>query len=360
MRAAVLHSSPGPLEIEDLTLDAPGPREVRIRTTNAGLCHSDLHFMDGSWQIGGPTVMGHEGAGVVEAVGSEVRYVEPGDHVITCVSVFCGTCRYCTNGQMTLCANRAQVTERGRATLETPSGEPRAAFADLGTFGEEMLVHEHGVVKIRDDMPLDKAALIGCGVTTGLGAVFRTARVEPGSSVAIIGCGGIGLSAMQGARIAGAAQIIAVDVTAKKLEQAKALGATAIVNAAESDPVEAVKELSRGGVDHAFEAIGKTATAEQAFAMLAPGGTATVIGMIPVGDSVSIPGFELFAQEKKIQGSNMGSNQFRTDMPRFIELYLDGRLKLDEMVSRHITLDEINAGYDAMRRAEGTRSVIVF
>jgi S-(hydroxymethyl)glutathione dehydrogenase/alcohol dehydrogenase len=208
-------------------------------------------------------------------------------------------------------------------------------------------------------MPLDRAALIGCAVTTGLGAVFNTAKVPPGSSVAVLGCGGVGLNAVQGAAIAGAGRIIAVDTLPWKLELAREFGATDVINAADGDPVEHVLELTDGGVEYSFEAIGLKITAEQSFAMLRKGGTATIIGMIPEGQRIELPGSE-FLDEKKIQGSNMGSNRFRIDMPRYVDLYLSGRLKLDELVSRRITLDEVNDGFEAMRRGEVARSVIVF
>jgi S-(hydroxymethyl)glutathione dehydrogenase/alcohol dehydrogenase len=249
---------------------------------------------------------------------------------------------------------------RSKPALTNRAVAAVSAFASLGAFAEQMLVHEHGVVKIRDEMPLDKASLIGCGVTTGLGAAFRTAAVKPASSVAIVGCGGIGLAALQGAKLCGAAPIIAVDISAEKLAVAQLLGATHVVNAREVDAVDAVRDLTGGGVDYSFEAIGTKATAEQCFAMLRRGGTATVIGMVPLGANIEIPGAELFMNEKKIQGSLMGSNQFRTDMPWFVELYLDGRLKLDEMVSAHRPLQDINAGYDAMRNGTITRTVIDF
>jgi S-(hydroxymethyl)glutathione dehydrogenase/alcohol dehydrogenase len=360
MRAAVLREIPGRLEIDDVTLGTPGPREVLVRTAAAGLCHSDLHFMEGKYPHPTPVVMGHESAGVVEAVGDQVTYVKPGDHVITCLSVYCGNCEHCLTGHLSLCQSREHVQR-------APDGEPRLSkdgsmvfqFADLSSFAEQMLVHEHAVVKIREDMPLDRAALIGCGVTTGVGAVFNTAKVEPGSTVAVIGAGGIGLNCIQGAAIAGAGRVIAVDMVPMKLDLAKQFGATDLVDASAGDPVAQVQELSGGGVHYSFEAIGLKVTAEQAFAMLRRGGTATVIGMIPFGQTVELPGYE-FLYEKKIQGSNMGSNRFRVDMPRYIDLYLDGRLKLDELVSARIKLDEVNEGFEAMKAGEVARSVIVF
>jgi S-(hydroxymethyl)glutathione dehydrogenase / alcohol dehydrogenase len=361
MRAAVLSQVPGKLEIEEVQTTAIGPNEVLITTSAAGLCHSDLHFMEGKYPYFLPVVMGHESAGVVEAVGDQVTYVQPGDHVITCLSVYCGNCEPCLTGHLSLCADKAAVQRPldQPQRLQAPDGSPVYQFLDMSSFAEQMLVHEHGLVKISKDMPLDKAALIGCGVTTGLGAVFNTAKVEPGSTVAVIGCGGIGLNAIQGARIAGAARIIAVDMLDNKLAMATDFGATDVVNAGSTDAVNAVKELTGGGVHYAFEAIGLAATAQQAYGMLRNGGTAVVIGMIPVGDMVSINGFDLL-YEKTLTGSNMGSNRFRVDMPRYIDLYLQGRLKLDELVSRTIRLDEINDGFDAMKEGSVARSVILF
>jgi S-(hydroxymethyl)glutathione dehydrogenase/alcohol dehydrogenase len=213
-------------------------------------------------------------------------------------------------------------------------------------------------VKIRKDMPLDRAALIGCGVTTGVGAVFNTAKVSPGSTVAVIGCGGVGLSAVQGAAIAGAGRVIAIDMLDAKLELARKFGATDTVNAKKGDPVEQVRELTSGGVDYSFEAIGLKIAAEQAFAMLKNGGTATVIGMIPLGQKVELPGFD-FLLEKKIQGSSMGSNRFRTDMPKYVEMYLNGKLNLDDLVSRRIKLSEVNDAFAALATGEVARSVIM-
>ncbi len=362
MRAAVLNSIPGRLDIEDVEIGEPGPREVLVRTVAAGLCHSDLHFMEGKYSFPCPAVLGHESAGVVEAVGSMVQYVQPGDHVITCLSAFCGHCSQCTDGHLTLCENKATelVRQPGEAPrLSRAGGEVVNQYLHLSSFAEMMLIHEHALVKIDADMPFDKAALIGCGVTTGLGAVFRTARVAPGETVAVIGCGGIGLSAIQGARIAGANKIIAVDTNPSKLELAQQLGATHMVNAASQDPIEAVKDLTGGGVHHSFEAVGMKVTAEQAYEMLRNGGQATVIGMIPVGTKIEIEGSDLL-YEKKLTGSNMGSNQFRTDMPRYVDMYLDGRLHLDEMVSKTITLDQINDGFDDMKAGNVARSVILF
>jgi S-(hydroxymethyl)glutathione dehydrogenase/alcohol dehydrogenase len=231
-------------------------------------------------------------------------------------------------------------------------------FLDLSSYAEQMLVHENAIVKITKDMPLDRAALIGCGVTTGVGAVFNTAAVKPGSSVAVIGCGGVGLNCVQGAALAGAGRVIAVDMVPAKLEMARKFGATDVVNAAEGDPVQQVRDLTDGGVEYSFEAIGLKLTAEQAWSILRPGGTATIIGMIPMGTKIEILGMDFLA-EKKIQGSTMGSNRFRIDMPRYVDMYLNGRLNLDDLVSQRIGLDQVQEGFEAIKKGELARSVIV-
>ncbi len=359
MKAAVLREINKPLEIEDVEHGDPGPREVLVRTVAAGVCHSDLHFQNGSYPYPLPAVLGHESAGVVEAVGRDVTYVKPGDHVITCLSAFCGHCEYCLTGHMSLCQEPELQRTGDQPPRLSKGGSPMAQFLNLSSFAEYMLVHEHAIAKIREDMPMDRAALIGCGVTTGVGAVIHTARVEPGTTVAVIGCGGVGLSAINGAAIAGAARIIAVDMVPSKLELARKFGATDVVNAKDGDPVEAVRELTGGGVHYSFEAIGLKITAEQSFKMLARGGVATIIGMIPVGVHIELHGPE-FLMERRIQGSNMGSNRFRVDMPRFVELYLQGRLHLDDLISRRIKLEDVNDGLKALETAEVARSVIMF
>ena len=359
MKAAIFREVGKPLQIEEISISKPGPREVLIRTAAAGVCHSDLHFIEGLYPAQTPMVLGHESAGIVEHVGSDVTYVKPGDHVITCLSVFCGHCEQCLTGHMSLCAS---------AEVRRPADEPpRLAhnnaivnqFANLSSFAEQMLIHEHALVKIREDMPLDRAALIGCAVTTCVGSVFHTAAVAPGSTVAVIGCGGVGLSCINGAAIAGAARIIAIDMVDSKLQMAKDFGATDVVNGRNGDAVEQVMELTKGGVQYAFEAIGLKQTAEDAFRMLRAGGTATIIGMITVGVKIELMG-SAFLQEKKIQGSMMGSNRFRVDMPRFIDFYLQGKLHLDQMISKRIKLEQINDAFADMKSGAVARSVIVF
>lgn len=359
MKAAVLRQVGTPLSIEDVQINKPGPHEVLIRTMAAGVCHSDLHFVEGSYPYPLPAVLGHESAGIVEQVGSEVRTVKPGDHVITCLSAFCGHCDHCLTGHMSRCVS--PDTKRGS------DEEPRLGnavgsmnqFLNLSSFAEQMLIHEHACVAIRKDMPFDRAALIGCSVTTGIGAVIHTSNVRPGETVAVLGCGGVGLAAINGAAIAGAGRIIAVDMQGSKLNLAKQFGATDVVNAKDGDPVQQVLELTKGGVHHSFEAVGLKQTAEQAFKMLARGGTANIIGMIPVGVNIELHGAD-FLGEKRIQGSVMGSNRFPVDMPRFVDFYMSGKLKLDEMISRRIKLSQVNEAFDELKKGELARSVIVF
>ena len=361
MKAAVFHGPNMPLSIEDVELDKPQDREVLIKTVASGVCHSDLHFVEGLYPYAAPAVLGHEAAGIVEEVGKQVTYVKPGDHVICCLSVFCGNCEQCMSGHPNRCSNKAATQRKpGDKPRISQKGKPVNQFLDISSYCEKMLLHENAVVKIREDLPLDRAALIGCGVTTGVGAVLNTAKSEPGSTVAVFGAGGVGLAAIQGARIAGARKIIAVDMFEGKLAMAKRLGATDTVDASSSDPVDEIRKLTDGaGVDYSFEAIGLKKVAEQAFVALKPGGTATVIGMIPVGQKVEIDGY-MFLTERKLQGSNMGSNRFRIDMPKYIDFYLQGRLNLDDMISRRGKLEDVNDAFRAMKAGEVARTVLMF
>ena len=357
MKAAVLRETNKPLTIEDVLLDRPGPREVIVKTGAAGLCHSDLSVMNGTINIIDlPAVLGHESAGTVIDVGRDVTYVRPGDRVITCLSQFCGLCEYCLTGRSYLC-RELRDAQRARSRL-SQDGIAVAQFAGLGSFAEELLVHENAIVKYDDDIPAEVAAVVGCGVTTGLGAALNTAQVRPASTAAVIGLGGVGLAAIQGCYIAGARQIIAVDRWPGRLERAMALGATHAVNASETDSVQAVRELSGGGVDCAFEAVGRGDTAQQAFEMTRPGGMAVIVGVVS-GMDITVPG-SLLQGDRTLRGCSMGSNRFRIDIPKWLDLYRQGRLRLDEFVTSRITLDQVNEGYAAMERGEGARSVIIF
>lgn len=360
MKAAVLHRANEPLTIEQVSLTKPGPREVLIRTAVAGICHSDLHFADGAYPHPMPCVLGHEAAGIVEAVGADVTYVKPGDHVVTCLSVFCGYCEQCLTGHPSLCQSAEIKLPPGVSQRLSWKGGLMHQFLNLSAYAEQMLVHEHALAKIRPDMPLDRAALIGCGVLTGVGAALRSSGLQAGQTVAVFGCGGIGLSIIQGARIGGARQIIGVDVFPAKLEMARRVGATHVVNAAADDPVKAVRALTGGaGVDHAFEAVGVAKLVRQAIESLAIRGTATIVGVLPPDAMIEFPWMAI-RPECRVQTSRMGSNRFRTDIPLYLDFYRQGRLQLDEMVTKRGRLDDINEAFRAMKAGEVARTVLTF
>lgn len=362
MRAAVLTTQPGKPEIQDVAVSDPGPGEVLIATAACGLCHSDIHILDAKLPNTLPTVLGHEASGVVLAVGEGVTRVAPGDHVIACLSLFCGRCELCLAGQTYLCVDKAATTRgAGAEPRMSMNGQEVYASTGVGGLAERMLLHENAVVSIRKDMPLDVAAVIGCAVTTGVGAAFNSADIKAGDTVAVIGCGGIGLNIVQGARLRGAGRVIAVDLQESKRELALTLGATDVVDASGGDAVQQVQALTGGlGVHHAFEAIGLKATNAQAAAMTRPGGSVYVVGVTPMTDTIDIPGYHLWGQGKSVRGVHMGSNDFTVDMPRYVDLYLQGRLRIDELIANRITLDEVNDGYDALRRGDTARSVVVF
>lgn len=360
MKAAVLFERGVPLSVEDISIDKPGANEVLIRVAATGVCHSDLHIAEGSFPAAIPAILGHETAGVVEAVGEDVRSLAVGDHVVTCVSGFCGRCEDCVTGHLAICQVRVVDRPRGAAPrLQTAAGKKIHQVGGLSGFAEMMIAHEASCVAIRRDMPLDLASVIGCAVTTGYGAVVHTAGIAPGSTVAVIGCGGVGLMIVNAALIAGASRIIAVDRVPAKLALARTMGATDVIDAGEGDTVERVRELTRGGVHYSFEAIGLKPTVEQAFRMVRQGGTATVVGVAPVGTEFAIGAMDLL-QERKLQGSYMGSNHFPVDTPRLVDLYMQGRLKLDALVSRRIALEQVNDAFDEMRTGQLARSVIQF
>jgi S-(hydroxymethyl)glutathione dehydrogenase/alcohol dehydrogenase len=361
MKAAVMRAQNAPLEIEEVEIDDPGPGEVLLKTSASGICHSDLHVIEGGLPVPPPCILGHEPAGVVEAVGAGVADFAPGDHVIGCLTSWCGVCKFCTGGRPYLCPTQfAGRAPDAKARLTAKGGDPIGQFANLSSFAEKMLCPERSLVKIRDDMPMDRAALIGCGVTTGLGAALNTVNIPAGASVVIVGCGGVGLSALQGARIVGAGTIIAVDTQTWKFDLARKLGATDCVNATDGDPVAAVQALTGGGADFVFECLGSVPTVQQSIGMTGRGGTTVLVGVVPVTQMVPISAADLTLQEKNITGSYMGSNRFRFDMPKYVEFYLDGRLRLDEMISSRIPLDDVNPALDKMRKGEAARQVIVF
>lgn len=361
MKAAVLVAPKQPLEVEELAIAKPGPHEVLIRTVACGLCHSDLHFIDGAYPHPLPAVPGHEAAGVVEAVGSEVRTVKPGDHVVTCLSAFCGHCEFCVTGRLALCLGGDTRRAEGQAPRLTRagSGEVVNQMLNLSAFAEQMLVHEHACVAIDRDMPLDRAAVIGCAVTTGAGTIFNACKLVPGETVAVIGCGGVGLAAINAARIAGAGRVIAVDPVAEKRELAKVLGATDAFDPTADGAAGAILELTKGGVDYAVEAVGRQASADLAVQLLRRGGTATILGMMPLDCKVGLSAMDLLSG-KKLQGAIMGMNRFPVDLPRLVDFYLRGLLDLDTIIAERIPLAGVNDGFEKMKQGHSARSVIVF
>ena len=359
MKAAVFHAPHEPLTIEDVSIGNPQRREVLVRTAAAGLCHSDLHYIEGKYPTPVPVVLGHESAGIVEAVGEDVTAFKPGDPVIACLSVFCGHCEFCLTGHPSICGNPDVKLAPGKARRLSWKGQPLHQFQNVSAFAEQMLVHENALVKVRPDMPLDLAALIGCSIVTGYGAVAHTARMEPGSTVAVFGAGGVGLATINAAAIAGAARIVAVDKEPSKLELAKQFGATDTVDANAGETARRIVELSAGGAHYSFECIGLKQTAEQAFSCLRTGGTATLIGMIPVGTKIELNG-PAFLLERRIQGCMMGSNRFRIDIPHYLDFYKQGRLDLDAMVTKRGRLGDINEAFRAMKAGEVARTVLLF
>ena len=362
IKAAVLYEANTPLVVEPVQLDEPKDGEVLVRIAASGVCHSDYHVMKGEWTAPLPMVLGHEAAGVVEQVGAGVARVRPGDHVILNFRPNCGWCDHCSRGEPVLC-NGAD-SERwllfdGTTRLHTSGGRDLHHFARVASFAEYVVVPESGAVPVRHDVPLDKAALIGCAVMTGVGAVINTARVEAGSSVLVIGCGGVGLNCIQGAVLAGAGRIIAVDVKANKLEYAKQFGATDVLDASEGDTAARVIELTGGGVDYAFEAIGFSKTIVDCYESTRPGGTTVVVGMAPEDDMMTIPALSLPRTEKVIRGSWYGSARPWIDLPKMVDLYMGGRLQVDPLLSRTYPLDEINEAYAALDRGDMARSVLL-
>lgn len=362
--AAIFTEANRPLEVATVSLpDTPSRGEVLVEIVASGACHSDLHVINGEWASPTPIVLGHEGAGRVVAIGPDVTTVAEGDHVILSWTPSCGKCRHCRSGRPVLCTVAhetayASVSQDGRTRLRRGQDEVYS-YLGAGTFGKYALVAESAAIKIRKDAPLEQASLVGCAVATGIGAVTNTARVRPGQSVLVIGCGGVGVNVIQGARLAGAGQIIAVDASAAKLDIASNFGATHTINARDVDVVEAVAELTRGdGVDYAFEAIGLAKTIETAFATTGPGGTTVLVGQVPDGVTVTLDPFRISNEEKRVIGSNYGSSIPTIDFPRIVDLYMDGRVNLDDLITSTIKLADINSAFDNMRRGEGIRAVI--
>lgn len=373
MKAAVLTGYHQDLEIfDDIVLQAPKANEIKVKVAASGVCHSDMSVQKAVLPLIPPIILGHEGAGIVEEVGAGVTRFTPGDHVVISWVPQCGTCYMCERGQPQLCEIGTSVAATAGQLDGTPrferEGQPVRQMQATGTFAEYTVIPEISAVKIDDDMPLDKAALIGCGVLTGFGAAINVADVQSGDIVAVIGCGGVGLNAIQGARIAGAKRIIGIDTLATKLDLAKQFGATDLVNASEGDPVMTVRELTGTGalgmprgVDVAIEVVGLAQTLKQAIAMTRSGGKTVFVGAPQIGTTMEIDIFmDLFLQQKVITGALYGGSDVHRDVPKLVELYKSGELMLDELVSRRIALNHVNDAFAAIERGEVARSVIIY
>lgn len=364
VKAAVLYEAKKPLVIEDIELHPPKRGEALIRVGAAGICRSDLHFMKGHAAIGKPAILGHEGAGTVEAVGDGVTTLRPGDRVILSFVPNCGFCVYCETGRPHLCDTairvNAGVMMDGTPRHFTRAGDKITNMGKVSCFAEYTVVPESGCIKVSDDFPMENAALVGCSVTTGVGAVLFNAKVEPGSSVAVVGCGGVGLNVIQGARIAGAASIIAVDVADDKLGFACQFGATQTVNASQEDAVKRVRELTDGGADYTFEVYGGAKTTEMAVEMARKGGTTVIVGLAPVGEKAAIEPVLITRLEKVIKGTYYGSARPHQDMPRLVDMYRRGVLEIDKLVTRRYALDQINEAYQDLDSGKVGRGVIKF
>lgn len=359
MRAALLHDWNQDLELVEVDVAEPGPGEVLVDVRACGVCHSDRTVQQGGRAGRVPLVLGHEAAGVVAGVGPGVTGVSVGDHVVGCAVVQCGACEWCRRGHGQHCLNTFDIRNRpeGQTSRLSRHGEHVQPFSGLGGFATQMLLDQRAVVVLPDDMPFDRAALLGCAVHTGVGAVRHTAGVRVGETVAVIGCGGVGLNAIQGAKICGASQIIAIDLQDGKLDMAREFGATDVINSSTEDPVVAVRDLTGGGVDHAFEVVGLPVTIRQSFDMLRERGTATMVGMPRDGVEVSLPAADLLF-EKRLQGSKLG-HDFLLDVPWYCEAYRRGELKLDELISGRIALEDVNVALQELDSATVARNVIV-
>jgi NDMA-dependent alcohol dehydrogenase len=364
IKAAVFYEPNVPFKIETLELAPPKAGEVLVKMAAAGVCHSDWHLMTGATQYKTPVVPGHEGAGVVEAVGAGVTRLKPGDHVALNWAPNCGSCFYCLNDQANLCSAYAAYKWSGtlpdNTTRLSKDGQPVYHFSHTACFAEYTVVTEACCVPLRPEIPLTIGALIGCAVTTGVGAALNKARIRPGSNVVVFGAGGVGLSIIMGAKLAGAGRIIAVDRSEAKGDIAQAFGATDILMAG-PDTITSIRNLTDGrGADFAFEAIGIPAVQEQCFEAIRPGGTAVLVGISPVGSATSFPGTLITRQEKTITGTYYGSANPVREFPLYADLYMRGKLDLDRLVSKTYPLDQINEAYADMLSGETARGVIVF
>lgn len=364
VRAAVFEGVGTEVRVRELTLAAPGPSEVMVDIVAAGVCHSDLHVIRGEWPVPRPTVLGHEGAGIVSALGPEVVGLEVGDHVVLSWVASCGTCRSCTAGRPVQCARYAEViaphgTLFDGTTRLSVDGDPVHHYLGVSSFAEKVVVPASGAVKVRPDAPLDLLALVGCAVATGIGAVTNTAQLPPGATVAVIGCGGVGLSVVQGARIAGAGRIVAADVVPAKLALARRLGATDTIEVSRTDTVAALRSLVPEGLDFVFDAIGKVSTTEQAIGALGLGGAAVIVGLPPTGSTARFDPLALAEADQRILGSNYGSIVPHIDIPHLVDLVMDGVIDLESMVSARRPLEDAAAALAELGTGAALRQLLM-
>tara|TARA_B100000809_G_scaffold265368_1_gene324001 strand:+ start:2202 stop:3293 length:1092 start_codon:yes stop_codon:yes gene_type:complete len=363
LKAAVLFESNKPMPIVELDQSEPKSGEVRVRMSAAGVCASDYHVMTGHNLTPMPIVLGHEGAGVVEAVGPDVTSVKIGDRCVLSFVANCGHCRSCRTGLSNLCdTNRETGTRQydGTFRLHTDDGTEVHQFAKLGVFAESIIVPHQACYPIPDDVPMEVAALIGCSVTTGIGGVINQPGMRAGMTVAVIGAGGVGLNALQGARLMNASKVIAVDIFDHKLEFAYKFGATDVINSKEQDPVAAIQEMTDGGVDFAFDTFGHKITTEQAWGATRKGGTTVVVGLAPDGMTAEIPMIDLVRNQKTLVGSYYGSASPHETFGKLLDFYLQGRIEVDGMVTRRHKLEDINEAYELLAKGEDGRGVIIF
>ena len=363
-KTAVVYEHNKPVFVDNLELDDPKAKEVLVRMHASGVCHSDLSVVNGAIPYNPPVALGHEGAGIIEQIGEDVNYVQVGDHVLLSFVTYCSRCRMCNMNKVSLCEGfsaRIGYLLDDTCRLHNNLKQPIPQMARIGTMSEYTVVPEQSLIKIDTAYPLEKAVLVGCSVTTGIGAVLNTARVKPGSWVAIVGSGGVGLNTIQGAVLASAERIIAVDLVQKKLDLAKDFGATDLVNASEVNPVDQIQDLTSGkGVDYAFEVVGNPNTIEQAYNMIRPAGTVVVVGISHHEATINIDAQQLVRQEKRIIGSFYGSSGPRIDMPKILELYNQGKIKLDELITKNYRLNQVNQAFEDMEAGENARGVILF
>jgi len=364
-KAAILYEVGKPLEVADVSVQKPKAGEVLVRVAAAGVCHSDLHVMHGDLPANLPVVIGHEGSGVVEAIGEGVTSVAPGDHVILVWRAPCGQCFYCQRNKPVLCDAGTKIRFTGRLNDGTSrfsrNGDEIKHFSGVSSFAEQTVLPEQGVVKIRKDVSIEKAALVGCAVMTGVGAVINTAKVEPGSRVVVFGAGGVGLNVIQGAALAGCEQIVAVDLLDNKLEYAKQFGATHTLNGKTENVIEAVKDLTDGlGADYAFDAIGNIKILEQGLQLIRKDGALVCVSMPPSEQQFAFTVFPFILAEKRILSSIYGSCDPWIDFPKLLNLYKAGKLKLDELVSREYPIEQVNEAFRALEAGEVARSIVRF